>query len=52
MYSVQAHNMVFPDLETCERVKDINTEVLRNTAPSDTAKFYTKCVMIPRGISV
>ena len=52
MYSVQAHNMVFPDLETCERVKYINTEVLRNTAPSDTAKFYTKCVMIPRGISV
>ena len=52
MYSVQAPNMVFPDLETCERVKNINTEVLRNTTPSATAKFYTKCVMIPRDISV
>ena len=26
MYSVQAPNMVFPDLETCERVKNMNTE--------------------------
>ena len=52
MYSVQAPNLVFPDLETCERMKELNTKVLRDTAPNDSAKFYAVCVKVNKDIEV
>jgi len=50
LYSVQAPNMVFPDRNTCEKVKAINTKKLRDNSPTPNAKYYAVCVQIPKDI--
>jgi hypothetical protein len=52
MYSVQAPNIIFPDLETCEIAKELNSLVLKDSTPTSTAKFYAQCVKIPYDVDV
>ena len=50
LYSVKAPNMVFPNKDTCERVRAINTKKLRDKSPTPNAKYYAICVQIPKDI--
>jgi hypothetical protein len=52
LYSVQAPNVVFPDLQSCEDMKEVNAKVLRQTSPTPSAKFYAQCIKIPKDIII
>jgi len=52
LYSVQAPNVVFPDLQSCEDMKEVNAKVLRQTTPTPSAKFYAQCIKIPKDIII